>query len=385
MQYSPFGATGLQVSQLALGTGNFGTGWGHGADADTAAAIFNTYAEAGGNFIDTADVYQFGQSEQILGALLSGRRNDFVLATKYTSGAAPGANRLVTGNSRKAMIASVEASLSRLNTDRIDILWTHHPDSITPIEEILRGFEDLSRAGKILYAGLSNFPAWRLSRAVTLAEVKNTLPIAAAQFEHSLVHRAPEADLFPAARALGLGMVTWSPLGGGMLTGKYRQGQAGRAEGLGGKVFQPENSAQRTAVLDAVLAIAEELGASPDQVAIAWAASHGAVPMIGPRSLAQLTSNLGGLRLRFRLNISPASIPSAQPQAQPRANPPRARPDRNKEFAHVHAHFQITRLAKGAILTTRLPHAMKRDGVRKAIVTLCIGGGQGIALALEAC
>lgn len=325
MQYSPFGATGLQVSQLALGTGNFGTGWGHGADADTAAAIFNTYAEAGGNFIDTADVYQFGQSEQILGALLSGRRNDFVLATKYTSGAAPGANRLVTGNSRKAMIASVEASLSRLNTDRIDILWTHHPDSITPIEEILRGFEDLSRAGKILYAGLSNFPAWRLSRAVTLAEVKNTLPIAAAQFEHSLVHRAPEADLFPAARALGLGMVTWSPLGGGMLTGKYRQGQAGRAEGLGGKVFQPENSAQRTAVLDAVLAIAEELGASPDQVAIAWAASHGAVPMIGPRSLAQLTSNLGGIALALspehltRLDTVSAAAGTAPRQSAPRA------------------------------------------------------------------
>ena len=159
---------------------------------------------------------------------------------------------------------------------------------MTPAEEIVRGFEDLARAGKILYAGLSNFPAWRLARAVTLAELTHAVPIAAAQFEHSLVHREPEADLFPASEALGLGVVTWSPLGGGMLTGKYRQGEKGRAEGLGGRVFQPENSAQRTKILDTVLAIAGELGVSADQVAIAWAGTHGAVPMIGPRSLTQL-------------------------------------------------------------------------------------------------
>lgn len=323
MDYASFGSTGLSVSRLALGAANFGTAWGHGADAETAAAIFNAYAEAGGNFIDTADVYQFGQSEQILGALLAGRRDDFVLATKYTNGAAPGANRLATGNSRKAMIASVEASLSRLNTDRVDVLWTHHPDGVTPIEEILRGFEDLSRAGKILYAGLSNFPAWRLSRAVTLAEVRDTLPIAAAQFEHSLVHRAPEADLFPASQALGLGMVTWSPLGGGMLTGKYRRGEAGRAEGMGGKVFQAEDSEQRTQVLDAVLAIAAELGASADQVAIAWAASHDAVPMIGPRSLTQLTSNLGALALTLSPDqLARLDVVSAPAGAAPRRTAP---------------------------------------------------------------
>jgi aryl-alcohol dehydrogenase-like predicted oxidoreductase len=295
MKYTVFGKTGLQVSQLALGTGNFGTGWGHGADARESEAIFNAYAEAGGNFIDTADVYQFGQSEEILGTLLAGRREKFVLATKFTRGAAPDANRLVTGNSRKAMTASVEGSLKRLKTDRIDIYWVHYPDGVTPAEEIVRGFEDLARAGKILYAGLSNFPAWRLAHTVTLAELNRAVPIAAAQFQHSLVHRAPEADLFPASEALGLGVVTWSPLGGGMLTGKYRRGEKGRAEGFGGRVFQPEDSAQRTQILDTVLAIAAELGASADQVAIAWAGTHGAVPMIGPRSLAQLTSNLGAL------------------------------------------------------------------------------------------
>ncbi|WP_395372537.1 aldo/keto reductase [Komagataeibacter diospyri] len=299
MKYKLFGRTGLRVAQIALGTANFGTGWGHGADARESEAIFSAYADAGGNFIDTADVYQFGQSEEFLGNFLQGRREDFVLATKYTNGATPNANRLVTGNSRKAMVASVEASLKRLKTDRIDIYWVHHPDNVTPSEEIIRGFDDLARAGKILYAGLSNFPAWRLARAATLAELRGTVPIAAVQFEHSLVRREAEADLFPASSGLELGVVTWSPLGGGMLTGKYRHGQTGRAEALRGKVFQAENSPQRSATLDTVISIAKELGVSPDQVAIAWAGSHGAVPMIGPRSLSQLTSNLGALEVHL--------------------------------------------------------------------------------------
>ncbi|AMZ71201.1 MULTISPECIES: aldo/keto reductase [Pseudomonas] len=299
MKYASFGKTGLSVSQVALGTGNFGTGWGYGADPDVSTAIFNAYAEAGGNFIDGADIYQFGQSEELLGPLLKGRRENFVLATKYTKGAQPNADRLVTGNSRKAMVASVEASLKRLGTDRIDLYWAHWPDDVTPTEEIVRGFEDLARAGKILYAGLSNFPAWRLSRTVTLAELTHSVPIAAAQFEHSLVHREPEADLFPASQALGLGIVTWSPLGGGMLTGKYRKGEKGRAEGLGGKVFQAENSEQRTQVLDTVIAIANELGVSPGQVAIAWSGTHGSLPIIGPRSVEQLADNLAALSVEL--------------------------------------------------------------------------------------
>ncbi|EGH95387.1 aldo/keto reductase [Pseudomonas syringae] len=321
MKYKTFGKTGLSVSQIALGTGNFGTGWGYGADPVVSEAMFNTYAEAGGNFIDTADIYQFGQSEELLGTLLQGRRDDFVLATKFTNGASANPGRLTTGNSRKAMMSSVEASLKRLKTDRIDLYWAHHPDAVTPIEEILRGLEDLARAGKILYAGLSNFPAWRLARAVTLAEISRTLPIAAAQFEHSLVHREPEADLFQASYALGLGIVTWSPLGGGMLTGKYRQGEKGRAEGFGGKVFQPENSAQRTLILDTVLDIAAELGVSASQVAIAWAGTHGAIPIIGPRSQEQIGDNLGALALTLadeqiqRLDAVSSLDPTAAPRS----------------------------------------------------------------------
>ncbi len=299
MNYQLFGQTGLPVSQIALGTGNFGTGWGYGTSLDEAKLILNAYLESGGNFIDTADVYQFGQSEQILGDLLQGIRSEVVLATKFTNGASPDTNQLHKGNSRKAMLYSVEQSLRRLKTDYIDLYWVHHPDNVTPSEEILRGLEDLSRAGKILYAGLSNFPAWRLSRAVTLAELKNTVPLAAAQFQHSLVYREPEEDLIPASKALGLGMVTWSPLGGGMLTGKYRKGEKGRDEGFGGKVFQPENSVQRTEILDAVLSIASELNVSADQVAIAWASTHGTIPIIGPKSLQQAKSNLNAIDLNL--------------------------------------------------------------------------------------
>ena len=295
MNYQLFGQTGLNVSQIALGTGNFGTGWGYGSSPEDAKLVLDAYLDVGGNFIDTADVYQFGQSEQILGDLLQGIRHEVVLATKFSDGALPDTNQLHKGNSRKAMLYSVEQSLRRLKTDYIDLYWVHHPDNVTPSEEILRGLEDLARAGKILYAGLSNFPAWRLSRAATIAELKNTVPIAAAQFQHSLVYREPEADLIPASQALGLGMVTWSPLGGGMLTGKYRKGEKGREEGFGGKVFQQENSMQRTAILDAVLSIANELNVSADQVAIAWAGTHGTVPIIGPKSLQQAKSNLGAI------------------------------------------------------------------------------------------
>ena len=299
MDYTTLGRTGLQVSRLALGTGNFGTRWGYGAEPDAAKAIFDAYDEAGGNFIDSADVYQFGESEEILGEALKGRRDRFVLATKFSQGAVAQPDRLATGASRRAMVQSVEASLKRLKTDRIDLYWVHYPDAVTPSEEIVRGLDDLARAGKILYAGLSNFPAWRLVRAATIAEMTNGLPIAAAQFEHSLVHREPEADMFPACEALGIAPVTWSPLGGGVLTGKYRKGETGRAEGFGGRVFQPENDARRTATVDAVLAVAEELGTSPDRVAIAWASTHGAVPLIGPRTLGQLDSNLGAVSLNL--------------------------------------------------------------------------------------
>ncbi len=298
MRYKLFGQhTGLRVSELVLGAGNFGTRWGHGAEPAEARRIFDAYAEAGGNFIDTADSYQFGQSEELIGEFLAGRRDDFVLASKFSQRATPHDGILVTGNSRKAMIASVEASLTRLKTDRIDLYWVHYADGVTPAEEIVRGFDDLVRAGKILYAGLSDFPAWRVARAATIAELRNAAPIAGLQVEYSLVERSTEHELLPAGQALGLGIVAWSPLGGGMLTGKYRLGEKGRAEGFGGRVFQAENSAQRSAILDTLIAVAGELGVTPGEAAIAWVAAKGPLPIIGPRSVAQLENNLAATKV----------------------------------------------------------------------------------------
>lgn len=298
MRYKLFGKhTGLRVSELVLGTGSFGTRWGHGSEPDEAKRMLDAYADAGGNFIDTADSYQFGESEEILGKLLVGRRNEFVLATKFSQSAQANAGLLVTGNSRKAMVASLEASLKRLNTDHIDLYWVHYADGVTPMEEIVRGFDDLVRAGKILYAGLSDFPAWRVSRAATIAELRGSIPIAGLQVEHSLVERTTEQELLPMGEALGLGVVAWSPLGGGMLTGKYRQGERGRAEGFGGRVFQAEDTQQRTAILDAVIATADELGVTPGEVAIAWVAAKGALPIIGPRNVAQLQANLAAVKV----------------------------------------------------------------------------------------
>jgi aryl-alcohol dehydrogenase-like predicted oxidoreductase len=300
LRFKVFGRhTGLRVSELILGAGAIGTRWGYGAEPTTAQRLIDGYADAGGNFIDGSDSYQFGESEELLGEFLNGRRNRFVLATKFTLTAEKAPDIVAIGNSRRAMILSVEASLRRLRTDRIDCYWVHFPDGVTPVEEIVRGFDDLVRAGKIVYAGLSNFPAWRVARAATIAELRGTAPIVGLQVEHSLVERSTEAELFPMAEALGLGVVAYSPLGGGMLTGKYRRGESGRMQGFNGRVFQPENTPQRTAVLNELEAIAKEVSATTSQVAIAWVASKGAIPIIGPRTTDQLADNLGAAELKL--------------------------------------------------------------------------------------
>ncbi|SDN15716.1 aldo/keto reductase [Streptomyces wuyuanensis] len=303
MRYTTFGRrTGLRVSQYALGTGNFGTGWGAGAEPDEARKMFDRFAEAGGNFLDTADNYQFGESEKLLGRFLAADRDHFVLATKFTNGATPRPDLSRSGNSRKNMRFSVEASLKRLGTDHIDLLWVHFPDGLTPMEEILRGIDDLVGQGKILHAALSNFPAWRVSRAATLADLKNWAPVAGIQVEYSLVERTADRELLPMAEALGLGAALWSPLGGGLLTGKYRRGSEGRLSDLK-TLVHTESSDRKTAVVDTVLAVAEETGASPAQVSVAWLRERAArattsyVPIIGPRNAAQLEDYLGALEV----------------------------------------------------------------------------------------
>ena len=298
MRYRIFGQTGLRVSSLALGTGNFGKGWGHGSDREEAEAIYRGYREAGGNFIDTADQYQFGQSEAMLGEFIGQERDDIVLATKYSLGDHPAPGLQRSGNCRKVMLSSVEASLRRLKTDRIDLFWVHMPDGVTPVDEIVRGMDDLVRAGKVLYVGLSDFPAWRVATAATLAELRGWAPVAAVQLEYSLVERTAERELMPMAEAFNLGVVGWSPLGGGLLTGKYRRGETGRAQKLG-VVVHSESDARKTAVVDAVLAIAKETKLTPGQVALAWVLAKGILPIIGPRTPAQMADNLAAAAVRL--------------------------------------------------------------------------------------
>jgi aryl-alcohol dehydrogenase-like predicted oxidoreductase len=301
LRYQTFGRlTGLRVSELALGTLAFGTGPGARAEPAQARAVFEAFAEAGGNFIDTADAYQGGTSEELTGEFLAGRRDDFVLATKYSRGADPEAGAGTTGNSRRNAILSLEASLRRLRTDHVDIYWVHLPDAVTPVEEILAVFDDLARAGKILHGGLSNFPAWRVAAAAMAERVRGRGALAGVQLEYSLAERAADRELLPAAEAFGLGACLYAPLAGGLLTGKYRQGTEGRlaAWGLG---VRAEDTAQRSAVLDTVLAVAKETGITAAQISVAWLMERAArsatalVPVIGPRSTGQLREYLGAL------------------------------------------------------------------------------------------
>ena len=288
MRYRSFGEhTGLRVSEVILGTGAFGTRWGYGAEPDEARRMLDLYLDAGGNFVDTADSYQFGESEALLGEFIKSNRDDLVIGTKYTQSADPKGSLSVTGNSRKAMVRSLEGSLKRLQTDRVDLYWVHFPDGDTPIEEIARGLDDLARAGKLLYAGLSNFPAWRTAGAAMLAELRGWAPIVAQQIEYSLVERTPDRELLPMAAAHGLATAAWSPLGGGVLTGKYRRGETGRQTEFG-RLFHPEDSEQKTAIIDALAAIAGETGYNQGAVAIAWIAAKGLFPILGPKNRRQL-------------------------------------------------------------------------------------------------
>lgn len=302
MQHFTFGRNnGLRVTPLALGTAMFGTGWGHGSDEASSVTMLDMFAEAGGTFLDTADTYQFGQSEDILGAWLDGRRDQFTVATKYTRGAHMPAQILATGNGRRNLITSVEASLRRLRTDYIDLLWVHYPDPVTPMDEIWRGLDDLASAGKILYAGLSNFPAWRSAHAATLADLRGWIPLAGLQFEYSLVERSGDRENLPLAEAFGLGACLWSPLGGGLLTGKYRGEVAGGRLTQMQRLIHTEDQAHTTAILDAVIAVAEGLGIPPAQVAVAWLlhkatrSTTGLVTITGPRTPEQLSDYLAAL------------------------------------------------------------------------------------------
>jgi aryl-alcohol dehydrogenase-like predicted oxidoreductase len=300
VNYKLLGKSGLRVSEFALGTMTFGDDWGWGAPKDEAQKVYNAFREVGGNFIDTANIYTNGTSETFLGEFMEGHRESMVLGTKYTN-AAPGTDPNAGGNHRKSMMRSVEASLKRLQTDYIDLYWVHIWDQITPGEEIMRGLDDLVRQGKILHVGISDFPAWWIAQANTLASLRGWSPFVALQMEYSLIERTVERELIPMARALNLGVTAWSPLSRGVLTGKYHghgSSESGRMSADMMKQFMPEE--QRTGrIVAAVKTVADHMGRSMAQVALAWLRSRPVpvIPIIGARKLSQFQDNFASIDL----------------------------------------------------------------------------------------
>jgi len=298
--YVTLGHSGLRVSPLCLGTMTFGTEWGWGSEEDTARGVFDRYIDAGGNFIDTADGYTEGHSEELLGKFISerGLRDRVVLATKFTFNLEAG-NPNAGGNGRKNIYRALEGSLRRLQTDYIDLYWLHAWDTITPVEEVVSTLNDLVRSGKIRYYGFSDTPAWYVARAKTLADKEGKVPLVALQLEYSLVERNIEREHVPASQELGLGITPWSPLAGGFLSGKYRRdGDTGVGEGRldlvkDNPAFDPFHE-RNWQILDQLVNAARQIGKSPAQVALNWVATQPGITstIIGATRTTQLDDNL---------------------------------------------------------------------------------------------
>jgi aryl-alcohol dehydrogenase-like predicted oxidoreductase len=300
-EYVTLGRTGLRVSPLCLGAMGFGTAWGWGADEKLSFEMLDLFVKEGGNFIDTANGYQMGQSEQIVGKFVAERklRDKAVIATKFTFGTEQG-NPNAGGNGRKNIYASLEASLKRLGTDYIDLYYLHSWDMITPVEEVLYTLTDLVREGKIRYYGLSDTPAWYFTRAQTLAEKGGLDRCATLQLEYSLAERNIEREHIPAAQELGIGLCPWSPLAGGLLTGKYKR-EAGGGSGEG-RLTQPNPIFNKFTdhnwrVHDVLMEVAKKVRKTPAQTALNWLATQPGVTsvILGATKTAQLADNLGCL------------------------------------------------------------------------------------------
>lgn len=291
MKYKLFGKSGLRVSELCLGTMGFGTEWDWGCDYETSKKIFEAFANAGGNFLDTANRYTEGTSERMTGEFISSDRDHFVLATKYTLYDRRD-DVSFSGNSRKNLLRSVHESLKRLKTEYIDLLWLHAWDFTTPVEEVMKGLDDLVSSGKVHYIGISDTPAWIVSQANTLAELRGWNSFAGLQIEYSLIERTPERDLLPMARALNLAVTPWGAIGGGVLTGKYLRNENGRI---------PEKSSRRnqrnTEIAKEVMKMAAEMDVTPGQLAINWTRQKGdsIIPIIGATKTSQLEDSIGCL------------------------------------------------------------------------------------------
>lgn len=310
MRYKLLGKSGLRVSELALGTMTFGEDWGWGAPKDECRRMFEAYTEAGGNFIDTANRYTEGTSEKFVGEFVAAEREHFVVSTKYTLFTRRN-DPNASGNQRKNMVQSLEASLKSLKTSYVDIYWVHAWDFLTPVEEVMRAMDDLVRAGKVLYAGISDAPAWVVAQANTLADLRGWSRFIGLQTRYSLADRAAERDLLPMARTLDIGVNAWGVLGAGVLSGKYNQAAP---PGEGRAVHWGKPKSRDVQLAAEVSKIAEEIGCSTAQVAINWVRQQPGViiPLIGARRLEQLQDNLGCLEFSItddqmqRLNAASA-------------------------------------------------------------------------------
>jgi aryl-alcohol dehydrogenase-like predicted oxidoreductase len=300
LEYYLLGRSGLRVSRFTLGTMGFGTQWGWGADESVSRAIFDRYVAAGGNVFDTANGYTDGESERMLGRFVrdANIRDQAVISTKFTfadADAKPGPNG--GGNHRKNIVRSLEASLRRLNTDYVDLYLMHFWDQLTSADEVMRTFDDLVRSGKVRYIGFSNVPAWYAGRAQTIAEWRGYEPIAAMQMQYSLAERSIEHEYTALAQALGIGIMAWSPLATGLLSGKYRAGDTSTAGRLNVMKALERIDDRKWAVVAAVEQVAKTLGRSMSQVALNWAINQPGIDtlVIAATRVEQLEDNLGAL------------------------------------------------------------------------------------------
>lgn len=296
MRYRLLGRSGVRVSELALGTMGFGTEWGWGADREESRRMFDAYASAGGNFLDTANVYTEGTSERYVGDFIAADRDHWVVASKYTLAHLDRSDPNASGNHRKNMQQAVEASLDRLDTPYLDLLWVHAWDYLTRVDEVMRGLDDLVRSGAVLYVGISDTPAWVVSQANTMADLRGWTPFTALQLRYSLIDRTAERDLLPMAREFDLAVTPWSVLAAGVLTGKYNRDdppEEGRAKEGAATVER------NLEIADVVIEVADEIGCSPAQAAISWAQQQRGVivPLVGASNVKQLEDNLGALHV----------------------------------------------------------------------------------------
>ncbi len=295
MKYKLLGKSGLRVSELCLGTMTFGEEWGWGASVDECKKMYDIFRKAGGNFIDTANRYTEGTSEKIVGDLIAQERESIVLATKYTLKMKNGDPNW-SGNHRKNFMQSLHHSLRRLKTDYIDLYWLHAWDYTTPVEEILRAIDDAVRQGKILYVGISDTPAWIVSQMNTVAELRGWTRFVGLQIEYSLVQRTGERELLPMAKAFDMAVLPWSPLGAGVLTGKYSEKHSGKTRLKEGSRRLSERNLR---IASEVVAVAKKIGVPPPQVALAWIRQHEGIliPIIGGTKASHVEENIGCLKV----------------------------------------------------------------------------------------